>query len=108
MFISKFISKSVQEWAKALVLCSLLGFANVALAAGFVSDASDMVKTFRTGIYAVVGVLAGLALLWQFVQGWGGRKTWTDILETSLWIVGAGAAIAFATWLFTKGGAMSF
>lgn len=104
---SKFVSKGTQEWAKALALCSLLGFANVALAAGF-DEVSDMAKTVRTAIYALVGVIAGLALVWQFAQGFGGRKSWTDILETAAWIVGAGAGIAFATWLFTKGGSISF
>ncbi|MFD1246049.1 TrbC/VirB2 family protein [Paralysiella testudinis] len=99
--------KNTRDWVQALLLCSLLGFANMALAAGF-DEVSDMAKTVRTAVYALVGVVAGLCLLWQFVQGFGGRKTWTDILETSAWIVGAGAAIAFATWLFTKGGSMSF
>ena len=65
--------KNTRDWVQALLLCSLLGFANMALAAGFEAEASDMVKTFRTGVYAVVGVVAGLALLWNFVQGWGGR-----------------------------------
>ena len=44
-----------------------------AMAAGF-EDASTMATTIRNGMYTIIGVLAGLALLWQFVQGWGGRK----------------------------------
>lgn len=95
------ITKNVL-FAAAIALVS-----QAAMAAGF-EDASTMATTIRNGMYTIIGVLAGLALLWQFVQGWGGRKQWTDILETCLWIVGAGAAFALATWFFTKGGAMSF
>lgn len=83
--------------------------AQTAMAAGgFAGEAKSMVESIRDGIYIVVGVIATVALLWQFAQGFMGRKTWGDILETSMWIVGAGAAIVFATWLFTKGGSMSF
>lgn len=93
-----------------VVLVTLLAVAasHPALAAGFSEEASTMITNIRTGIYTIVGVVATIALLWQMVQGFSGRKTWGDIFETCLWIVGAGAAIALATWLFTKGGSMSF
>lgn len=102
------INTNTRQWVKAIAICSLMGMGQLALAGGFADDAKNMITTIRTGIYGLVGVVAGLALLWQFVMGWSGRKQWTDILETSLWIVGAGAAIALATYLFTKGGSMTF
>lgn len=92
-----------------LAVLSLLFFTPLALAAGGLeTEVTGMMETIRTSIYAIVGVLATIALLWQCAQGFMGRKTWGDVFEAMLWIFGAGAAIAFATWLFTKGGSISF
>lgn len=93
------------QFLLTLIFCGLVQGAS---AAGFADDAGNMIKNIRTGIYTVVGIAAGLALLWQFVEGWSGRKSWSDILGTAMWIIGAGAAITLATWLFTKGGSMTF
>lgn len=99
---------SQSKAAKFVALIAFGLFTQTAMAAGFSSEAKTMVESIRDGIYVIVGVIATVALLWQFAQGFMGRKTWGDILETSMWIVGAGAAIVLATWLFTKGGSMSF
>lgn len=94
---------------KSLAVLGLMFFAQAALAAGGLEgEVTTMMTTIRTSIYAIVGVLATIALLWQCAQGFMGRKTWGDVFEAMLWIFGAGAAIAFATWLFTKGGSISF
>ena len=85
---------------------ALLPMAQVALADGFNGEVSSMAISVRTAIYTLVGVVATIALIWQAAQGFGGRKTWGDVLETCLWIVFAGGAIAIGTWLFTKGGSM--
>lgn len=37
-----------------------------------------------------------------------GRKTWGDIFESCLWILGAGAGVALATWIFTRGQSLTF
>lgn len=95
----------VAQWFVAILLAM---FAQTAMAAGFEAEATTMITNIRQGIYTIVGVIATIALLWQFAQGWMGRKTWGDILETAMWIVGAGAGVALATWLFTNGGKMTF
>ncbi len=91
-----------------LVMAFGLLVSQAAMAAGFEGEATSMLTSIRTGIYAIVGLVAGIALVWGFFQGWSGRKSWGEIFETCGWIVGAGAGIALATWLFTKGGGMSF
>ncbi|WP_434776868.1 TrbC/VirB2 family protein [Neisseria sp. Ec49-e6-T10] len=102
----KALQKSqISQWLLAAflsVLCPLT------MAAGFEGEVTSMITMIRNGIYVVVGVVATICLLWQFAQGFMGRKTWGDILETGLWIVGAGAGIVIATWLFAKGGSMTF
>ncbi len=56
----------------------------------------------------VFGVVCTVLLIWQMVQGASRKKDWMDVLGTCLWILGAGAAIAFGTYLFTEGGKMKF
>lgn len=75
---------------------------------GFQQEATSMLESLRGVIVAVVGVVATIALIWQFAQGFMGRKTWADIFEASLWILGAGAAVTLATWIFTKGQSINF
>lgn len=91
---------------QTVITVALLAMAQTALADGFSGDVSSMAISVRTAIYTLVGVVATIALIWQAAQGFGGRKTWGDVLETCLWIVFAGAAIAIGTWLFSKGGSM--
>ncbi|MGB4882425.1 MAG: TrbC/VirB2 family protein [Neisseria sp.] len=107
MNVQKTLSKPALSGQFLIMALGLL-ISQVAMAAGFEGEATSMMTNIRTGIYAIVGVAATIGLVWQFAQGWMGRKSWGEIFETCGWIVGAGAGIALATWLFTKGGGMSF
>lgn len=94
--------------AKNALLATALAVASQgAMAAGF-DDVSDMATTIRTGIYTIVGIVAGIVVLWQCFEGAQHRKQWGDILITCLWVIGAAASIAFVTYLWTKGGSMTF
>lgn len=75
---------------------------------GFGTEAETMIKNIRNGIVIIVGVICTIALIWTFLQGVQGKKTWGDVLEISLWIFGAGAAVAAATWIFLSGQKISF
>lgn len=86
------------------ILLPQLSFA----AGGLQNEAKTMLETVRSAIVIVVGIVATIALLWQFAQGFMGRKTWGDILESCLWILGAGAAVALAGWIFIRGQSISF
>lgn len=79
-----------------------------ALAAGGFNQGTDILEKIRDTIYVLVGIVATIALVWQFALGFMQQKQWPDVLGTCLWILGAGAAVAFATYLFTEGGKMKF
>lgn len=100
------IKKAVSN-PQTIAAVALLTMAQFALADGF-NDVNDIAVKVRQGIYLVVGTICGIAMLWFFLQAKSGRKTWGDFFELSLYVVGAGASIAFATYLFTKGGSVSF
>lgn len=91
----------------ALFLMPEMAFAQSS-SGGFSSGAEGMLKDVSLGIQIIVGVVATIALMWQFAEGYMGRKTWADIFTTSAWIIGAGAAIALATWIFTAGKDINF
>ncbi|WP_300647917.1 TrbC/VirB2 family protein [Paenalcaligenes sp.] len=103
----KLVSKLKMAW---MVFMGQLFMAQVALAqvGGFANQAKSMMENIRDGIVIIVGVVATIALLWQLAEGFMGRKTWGDVLNAGLWIFGAGAAVAAATWVFTAGQGISF
>lgn len=92
------------------LLIAQLFMAQLAMAqvGGFANQAKTMMENIRDGIVIIVGVVATIALLWQLAEGFMGRKTWGDVLNACLWIFGAGAAVAAATWVFTAGQGISF
>lgn len=95
-------TNTVRTVAITLALLAAQG----AMVAGF-DDVTSMATTVRT-IYTLVVVVAGIIVLWQCFEGAQHRKQWGDILITCLWVIGAAASIAFVTWLWTKGGSMTF
>ena len=101
------IIKKATNNQKAIAVALLVSAAQFAMADGF-ADANAAATKFRTGLYAFVGILFSITLLWAFFQARGGRKSWQDILEECLYIVGAGASLALVGWLFATGGKMSF
>lgn len=98
----------VQAAIHGLAVVAMLGAAPLASASGFETESTGMANKIYKGIYAFIGVVALIVMLWQCVQGWTGRKSWMDILETGLWIVAAAASGAFVTWLWSKGSSMTF
>ena len=89
-----------------LAICLCLPMA--AFAAGGFDQVTGAIKTLRDNIYLIIGLLAGLALLWACLEGWYHGKSWLDIMKMGFWIVGAGASFALAAWGFKIGGSMTF
>ncbi|CAM5186789.1 hypothetical protein OURE66S_01256 [Oligella ureolytica] len=92
----------------SLVALTLFLMPDLAVAQGFASEAESMLENIALGIHIIVGVVATIALLWTFAEGFMGRKTWADVFTQAAWIIGAGAAISLATWIFTSGQGISF
>ena len=89
--------KLAQPGIPRFALMFVLAFGvQAALAAGGFTQATSTLETVRD------------ALLWQCALGFMKKKDWPDVLGTCLWIIGAGAAVAFATYLFAEGGKMKF
>ena len=102
-------TNETKHWRKAAALYALLLSMQTAMAAGgFEADITKAATSIQNAIYAVVGVLAAIALLCTFAWGYFGKKHITNVLEVCMWIIGAGASIAAATWLFDIGKGIKF
>lgn len=101
--------KLAQPGIPRFALMFVLAFgAQAALAAGGFNSATSTLEKIRDTVYAIVGILAGLALIVACALGFMGKKDWPDVLKICIWIIFAGAGIAFAAYLFTEGGKMKF
>ena len=98
----------IQAVIHSVALFAAIGAAPLASAAGFEAEAKGMADKIYKGIYAFVGVVALIVVLWQCVEGWSGRKSWMDVLSTCMWVVGAAASGALVAWLWQKGSSMTF
>lgn len=68
---------------------------------GGLDTAKTQVTTIRTALYAIVGIGAGLYLLWQAVLCWNGKKDWSDMVPAIIHVAIAGGAITLATWAWS-------
>lgn len=101
-------NSTIQTATHAVALFTAIMLSPLAAAAGFEDEAKGMADKIYKGIYAFVGVVALIVVLWQCVEGWSGRKSWMDVLSTCLWVVAAAASGALVAWLWQKGSSMTF
>jgi hypothetical protein len=92
---SLLISQNVIGQTALLIVLGCLS--HLTMTAGFDAEASSIITNIRHGIYIIVRLVASITLVWQCALGYGRRKRWIDILETEMWVAGAGATISFAT-----------
>ncbi|WP_028357653.1 TrbC/VirB2 family protein [Brackiella oedipodis] len=116
MAIKKYVSRNTLENSILTALVLSMGLAlyltpDLAFAAGgggFASEVKSMMENIKTGLLSIIAVVATIALIWTFVEGFMGRKTWADVFTQCAWIIGAAAAGALATWVFDAGKKISF
>lgn len=109
--VSSVFNKNTVFWFVVMALAVMVLTPSVALAqgaGGFASEAKSMMTSIRDGLQIIIGVVATIALLWQFAEGFMGRKTWGDVFITCAWIIGAAVAVALADWIFLRGQSVTF
>lgn len=103
---NKYLTAAKASFYAGLFFATQYSLANTApskgISGGF-SSATNIVKDIANGLYAIIGVVATIALVWQFALGFMNKKEWPDVLGTCLWILGAGAGLGFATYIFSQG-----
>lgn len=89
--------------ALALATITLLALASTpAMAAlGGLTAAKTQATDIRDGIFALVGVLAGLYLIFEGVRVALDKIQWADFFNSAFKVAVIGGAIVFAAWLWT-------
>jgi hypothetical protein len=102
------VSQNTRQWVKAVFFSMILGFAQMALAAGGLSTAEGSLKDLVQSFYGIVAILSGVAILATAVWGYFGHKQLGDIIQICCWIFVAGASLAIGKAIFDWGKSATF
>lgn len=83
------------------VLLALFATPQMAFALGGLDKAKTAADDIKTGLYAVVGVLAVIYLIWLGVMAFAEKKSWSDFGWGIIYVSLVGAASAIAGWAWT-------
>ena len=86
--------------ATALALASVHGM-SLAGTLGGIQAAQSAGDDLKTGLFALVGSLAGLYLLYLAVMAWTEKKSWSDFGFGIIYVGVAGGALTLASWAWT-------
>ena len=70
-------------------------------ALGGLDKAKTAAEDIKTGLYAVVGVVAIIYLIWIGVMAFAEKKSWADFGWAVVYVSLVGAAVAIGTWAWT-------
>lgn len=72
-----------------------------AFALGGLDTANSTAADVRTGVYALVGTLAGVYLLYLGIMAKTERKSWADFGWGVVHVAAVGGSLALATWAWS-------
>jgi len=87
--------------SQAISSIALLGLINNAWALAGLDTAKTAADDIQTGLYALVGVVGLIYLIWLGVSAFTERKSWADFGWGVIHISFVGGAIALGTWAWS-------
>lgn len=81
-----------------VLIIAALVFSTPVLALGGLDEAKTIADDVKTGLYALVGVIALIYLIYLAAMAFTEKKTWSDFGWGVVHISIAGAALALGTW----------
>jgi hypothetical protein len=82
-----------------LLLFTILAVgSSLAAAQGGLESGTQAATNFRAWFYGFVGICAGVYIVWEVLQLWAKRNTWTDLGTAIAQVAAGGAAIVLADW----------
>jgi len=70
-------------------------------ALGGLDTATSTANTIKTGLYAFVGVLSLIYLLWMGVMAFSEKKSWADFGWGLVYVSLVGGSVAIGSWAFS-------
>lgn len=83
-----------------ILLCLSVALVPELAAAAGLDSAKTEATNWRAWFYSIVGILAGLYLLYEFVLVWAKRNTWVDVGGAMGWVAGTGACLLLADYFW--------
>ena len=77
---------------------AMLAAHNLVFAAGGLDAVKTEAETIKTGLYAAVGVVAIIYLIWIGVMAFAEKKSWADFGWAVIYVSLVGAATAIGSW----------
>jgi hypothetical protein len=87
----------LSKLAALLLLCSTSAFAAV----GGLDQAKSIAEDVKTGLYALVGVVALIYLIYLAAMAFTEKKTWSDFGWGVVHVAIAGATLALGAWAWS-------
>lgn len=86
---------------KVFALAIALSASTPSWALGGLDKAKTAAEDIKTGLYAVVGVVAIIYLIWMGVMAFAEKKSWADFGWAVIYVALVGASIAIGTWAWS-------
>lgn len=86
---------------KLLAASIALSVAAPSWALGGLDKAKAAAVEIKTGLYAVVGVVAIIYLIWIGVMAFAEKKSWADFGWAVIYVALVGAAVAIGEWAWS-------
>jgi type IV secretory pathway VirB2 component (pilin) len=102
-FLRSHIAKSlyVAQVAAATILCAVYSGPASAAALGGLTVAKTTADDVKTGVFALVGVLALIYMLYLGVMAFTEKKSWADFGWGAVHVSLVGAAVTLGGWAWT-------
>src|SRR5471032_923360 len=95
------LAKNISKALGGFIFATASGLAAAQAApggAGGLSTAQTQASSIQVGLFALVGVVAGIYVLYTGVMAFTEKKTWSDFGWSIVHVVAVGASGALATW----------
>lgn len=99
--MKKLVSQLAVQHRKAVAAITVLALQSNAFALGGLDKATSAAQEVKTGLYALVGVIAMLYLIFLGVQAFTERKSWADFGWGVVHVSLVGGAVALGTWAWS-------
>ncbi|HHW4683178.1 MAG TPA: TrbC/VirB2 family protein [Xylella sp.] len=93
-----FLKNMISKYRKGVAAFSIAAASSNALALGGLDKAKETADDIRIGLYALVGVVSIIYLIYLGVMAFTEKKSWADFGWGVVYVSLVGGAVAIANW----------
>ncbi|MCD8459779.1 TrbC/VirB2 family protein (plasmid) [Xylella taiwanensis] len=96
--MNRILNKMLVKYRKGMVTVAIAVASSNALALGGLDKATETADDIRVWLYALVGVLSTIYLIYLGVMAFTEKKSWADFGWGVVYVSLVGASVAIANW----------